>query len=181
MRKKITWRKVVLGPFSSELRPRIDVFCGFSSFLETGLSVFTCGCISRSIRRTSFITMATLWVKRKHPPLNSPGDASITCPICLDPIIDATEDSEGQGAVFCEGKCDAWLHRQCAGLSQRLFKLYHKGDDPFHCPNCRLNMQELQIQQLKSTIESLHKEVSELKSYSKDTTVENWRHYSICI
>jgi len=31
-------------------------------------------------------------------------------------------------------------------------------------------MQELQIQQLKSTIESLHKEVSDLKSHPKDTT-----------
>ena len=59
---------------------------------------------------------------RKRPPLNSPGEESTTCPICLDPIIDATEDTEGQEAIFCEGECDAWLHRQCAGLSQRLSK-----------------------------------------------------------
>ena len=114
--------------------------------------------------------MATPRVKRKRPPLNSPGEESTTCPICLDPIIDATEDTEGQEAIFCEGECDAWLHRQCAGLSQRLFKIYHDRDDPFHCPNCRLITQEHQMQELKSTIESLHKKVSELKAQSKDTT-----------
>ena len=109
--------------------------------------------------------MATPRTKRKRPSVSSPAEqASSTCVICLDPIIDATENNEGQEAIFCEGKCDGWLHRQCAGLSQRLFETYNDGDDPFHCPNCRLIMQEHCIQELKSTIENLHKELSELKA-----------------
>ena len=82
----------------------------------------------------------------------------------MDPIIDATVDAEGQEAIFCESTCNAWLHRQCSGLSQSLYKIYQDGDDPFYCPHCRLTIQEHQLQELKSTIESLSKEVSELKS-----------------
>jgi len=115
--------------------------------------------------------MATPRTKRKRPSVNSPGEESTTCTICLNPIIDATEDTEGQEAIFCEGSCDGWLHRQCAGLSQRLFEIYQKGDDPFHCPNCRLTMQHHYIQELKSTIESLHKEILHLKAQSNDTAV----------
>jgi len=103
-------------------------------------------------------------VKLKCPPVNSPGEEHIICPICLDPIIDATEDNEGQEAIFCESRCDAWLHRQCAGLSQSLYKVYQDGDDPFHCPHCRLSIQEHLLQDMKSTIESLSKQVSELKA-----------------
>ena len=41
--------------------------------------------------------------KRKRPPPNSPGDSDATiCPICLDPIIDATKDAEGQEAIYCD-------------------------------------------------------------------------------
>ena len=64
-----------------------------------------------SPRRKAAVAMATPRVKRKRPPVNSPGEEHIICPICLDPIIDATEDNEGQEAIFCESRCDAWLQR----------------------------------------------------------------------
>jgi len=89
---------------------------------------------------------------------------STICPTCLNPIEDANKDQEGQEAIYCEGICDAWLHRQCAGLSQNLYKVYQDGDDPFYCPNCCLIIQEL-----KSTIESLHKEASELTGRNPTT------------
>ena len=102
-------------------------------------------------------------VKRKRPP-NSPGDKTTTCPICLDPIIDATEDTEGQEAIYCESTCNGWIHRQCAGLSRILFKAYEDGDDPFYCPRCHLTLQEQQLLELKLTIDGLKKEVTDLKA-----------------
>lgn len=111
------------------------------------------------------MTTSTPRVKRKRPPQNSPGDDNLTiCLVCLDPIIDATEKEEGQEAIFCESLCNSWLHRQCAGLSQALYKLYQDGDDPFFCPHCRLTTQESQLRELKSAVESLTKEVALLKS-----------------
>jgi len=107
--------------------------------------------------------MKTPRAKRKRPPINSPYDNSIICPICLDPIIDATEDTEGQEAIYCESTCDAWLRRQCAGLSRILYISYQDGDDPFYCPHCRLTKQNQQLQEFKTIIENFSKEVLELK------------------
>ena len=103
--------------------------------------------------------------KRKRSPPNSPGDSDATiCPICLDPIIDATKDAEGQEAIYCESTCNAWIHRQCAGLSQTLYKVYQDGDDPFYCPHCRLAIQEQQLHELTSAIDSLKKRSHRLES-----------------
>ena len=38
------------------------------------------------------------------------------CSICLDPIVYASDDHDGQDSVYCEGLCDGWIHRRCAGL-----------------------------------------------------------------
>lgn len=35
------------------------------------------------------------------------------CAICDDQIVDSTQQS-----IWCEGHCDTWLHRGCAGLSK---------------------------------------------------------------
>ena len=102
--------------------------------------------------------------KRKRPLQNSPADSLTTCPVCLDPIIDATEDTEGQDAIFCESACNSWIHRQCAGLSQALFKKYEEREDPFYCPHCRLIIQDSQLQELRSMVENLSMEVIVLKA-----------------
>jgi len=101
-------------------------------------------------------------IQKRSP--NSPGDETTTCPICLDPIIDATEDTEGQEAIYCESTCNGWIHKQCAGLSRILYKAYEDGDDPFYCPHCRLTLQEQQLLELKLTIDGLQKEVTNLKA-----------------
>ena len=46
---------------------------------------------------------------------------SYTCPICLDPIKDASNDCAGEDAIVCEGRCNTWLHR-CAGLSKASYE-----------------------------------------------------------
>ena len=33
------------------------------------------------------------------------------CPMCCETILEATEDTEGQEALFCEGTCQKLLHR----------------------------------------------------------------------
>jgi len=86
------------------------------------------------------------------------------CPVCLKNIIDCTEQNEGHDAIYCEGVCDGWLHRQCAGLSKVVFTSFQNSDKPFHCPHCRINNYELQLNNMKSTITSLEQRVNSLES-----------------
>lgn len=64
---------------------------------------------------------------------------NLICPICNDFIQQATEDSLednlGQRSSFCEGQCDNWLQRQCAGLSRFRFSEISKTEAPC-CPHC---------------------------------------------
>ena len=60
--------------------------------------------------------------------------------------------------------CNAWIHWQCTGLSQTLYKMFEEGEDPFYCRHCCLNIQENQLQELKSTIDNLTQEVTALKA-----------------
>ena len=51
------------------------------------------------------------------------GEACI-CPICEDMIVDSSEfeDNGGIDIIYCQGSCEAWLHRQCAGLSRSKYR-----------------------------------------------------------
>ena len=44
----------------------------------------------------------------------------------------------GHDTAFCEGHCNTWFHRKCAGLSRPLFVSLEKSTDPFHCPHCHI-------------------------------------------
>lgn len=65
----------------------------------------------------------------------------------------------GQESVECSGTCAAWLHRHCAGLSKVAFKEVSKSDDPFYCPQCRLDKQELEIMSLRELVGVLASEI----------------------
>ena len=54
------------------------------------------------------------------------------CHVCLNHIVDATVENEGQEAIYYESICNSLIHRQCAGLSQAQCKFYEQGDDPFY-------------------------------------------------
>ena len=92
------------------------------------------------------------------------GKRLVTCPVCLDPILEPTDKTNGQQAIFCESICNSWLHRQCAGLSEVLFNKYAKSEGPFYCPHCRLIAQDSQLQELKTIVDGLAKEVISLKA-----------------
>ena len=66
------------------------------------------------------------------------------CPVCDIIIQEPTEDSQSAGdeAVFCEGKCEAWFHRKCAGLSKTAFLIASESECPFIvCIVCKYYMQ----------------------------------------
>ena len=67
------------------------------------------------------------------------------CPICDDVIVDAVGNKSGDDSIQCDGRCATWLHRRCAGLSKAAFNdlASCKVSEPFFCPMCRLNQQEL--------------------------------------
>ena len=59
------------------------------------------------------------------------------CPICKT-VIKLNDSS--RKAIFCEGECDTWLHKRCAGFSwfsKPSFKTVTSTDKPFYCPRCK--------------------------------------------
>ena len=120
------------------------------------------------------MTTNTPHSKRKRALQNSPGENSTICLVCLDRIIDATDDTDGQEAIFCEGTCNSWIHLQCAGLSQTLFKILQESEVPFYCPHCRLITQDKQLQEFKTMVENLLKEVVLLNAaVSENQTIQS--------
>ena len=119
----------------------------------------SCQPLSQSTR--TYISMpstvtanATLGSKVASPASRSAARKSkSTCPICLDRIVDATTKKEGQDSVHCDGQCNAWIHRQCAGLSSSAFDVVRKSTGPFYCPHCRLDIQAKEINSLVSVKE----------------------------
>ena len=59
---------------------------------------------------------------------------AVICPICSDAIEDAIGKKKGQCSIYCDGNCQEWIHRQCAGLSKAAFQSASSMDEPFHCP-----------------------------------------------
>ena len=93
------------------------------------------------------------------------------CPICELAIEDAVVKKPRQDSVQCDGTCDTWLHTRCAGLSKAAFKAVSESDDPFYCPQCRLDKQDLELKSLRvlacslsSKLSAVCGELAELKS-----------------
>ena len=87
--------------------------------------------------------------------------------------MDATETSQGQASVFCVGNCSTWLHRQCASLRVQAFNLLDKSDEPYLCPNCKLDSQKSEIDNLKSDLKSVLTDLGAKfvsSNYAPDTT-----------
>ncbi len=79
-------------------------------------------------------------------------------------IIDGK--SNKQDAIFCDGNCNTWLHRRCAGLSQPAFQKLSNTDSSFFCPHCRLDRQESTIKDLLDTVKSLKEDISNINEKS---------------
>jgi len=107
----------------------------------------------KSQRRTSARTLASAAVC-KGP----------ECPICEDIILDESGYGKGDGEdaifCFCEGECQAWLHRRCAGLSRPVFVGLSRGKDkPYFCPHCKLGSVMAKFEGMEAELASLKKEL----------------------
>ena len=84
--------------------------------------------------------------KRGHPPLNTPlhgkkkskENELQVCIICELNIQEDTNQTEGKDALFCEGDCQAWVHRKCVGMSKKMYTAWAEADDLYVCHNCSL-------------------------------------------
>ena len=92
------------------------------------------------------------------------------CPTCTQAIVEAAVDTEGQEAILCEGSCNCWYHRWCAGVSTLRYKALSMSEEPFLCPSCTadrhrqyIHEQQQAIRELQGCVRSLSDEVRELK------------------
>ena len=105
-------------------------------------------------------------MERDHTPPDktSKKTKEVLCSVCNKKIPDtADEVEEPKEAVFCEGECLAWMHRQCAGVSLTMFSKIADSDESFKCMYCILKVQIHEIQQLKGTIKTLTDELEAVK------------------
>ena len=88
---------------------------------------------------------------------------TVTCPICEKAIVDSGR--KGQDSTFCEGSCQAWLHRCCSGLTRTRFDELNDDNASFHCPSCEeeKKKQTKELADLKSVVAALAQEVMQLK------------------
>ena len=103
---------------------------------------------------------------------------SVTCPVCEEIIPDASKAEQVQDLIFCAGKCATWLHRQCAGLSVSAFKLLDNSEEPYLCPNCELDAQKIEMDDLKKQIADL-RSVVEQKVTLPTTNISNSSTHSV--
>ena len=87
-----------------------------------------------------------------------------TCPTCALPIVEEADGVQGQEAILCEGCCNAWYHRWCAGVSTARYEALSLSDEPFLCPVCAMESQQRSILDLQSTVRALSEEVNDLRA-----------------
>ena len=103
----------------------------------------------------------------------TPAAVSVVCAICQETISDSAQDCEGQDSVFCEGPCQKWIHRTCAGLPIPAFTAIVKSTTPFHCFQCSLSAHATEIKELRSEMSQLSKELAEIKSRLVESRLED--------
>ena len=70
-------------------------------------------------------------------------------------IKESTSKSNGEDAVFCEGSCQSWMHRQCIGMSIPIFRALAIYQAPFYCIYCSQDELKNKIETLEAQLVSL--------------------------
>ena len=75
------------------------------------------------------------------------------------------EDETGSyEAVFCEGECQGWTHRQCAGITCLGYDKLGESAMPFFCTYCTLVKQRNEIDTLKDVMKTLSNKISAIEA-----------------
>ncbi len=86
------------------------------------------------------------------------------CPVCDEIVQDDIKSQKAQESIMCEGECNKWLHRGCAGLSKKRFVALRDSSEVFVCLSCCLKAHTKEIRELWDDIKFLKEEIAELKS-----------------
>ena len=86
--------------------------------------------------------------------------SEVDCLICEEPILEADDHCVGEEAVFCEGQCQGWLHRKCAGVTRPAFERLGEPDAVYLCTYCMLVNQNKEISKLSNIINELNSSVT---------------------
>lgn len=94
--------------------------------------------------------------------------SDVCCAVCCKKIVEQSTHNSGEEAVFCEGQCKSWLHRQCAGLTVPIFASITNMDasTPFLCIYCAFLKQSGDLAELKSSITKLTQELADIRRLS---------------
>ena len=84
------------------------------------------------------------------------------CLVCEEPILEPGEHCKGDEAVICEGICQGWLYRKCAGLTRPAFDKLGEQDTVYLCSYCMMVSQSKEISNLTDTTKSLHTAITSL-------------------
>jgi len=114
--------------------------------------------------------------KRKQPLYNTPpsgvaekktkgssaeGEGEV-CIVCDHVVLEPSDSTEGEDAVFYEGNCQGWLHHTCAGLSRPAFDNLNEST-PYLCSFCTFTLQYKEICDLNETMKTLTDKIVELE------------------
>ena len=86
------------------------------------------------------------------------------CPICSSVV------KETQQAIFCEGICKQWMHRQCASLTVDAYTKASESPQPFCCLHCTVSSQKHEIDLLKDQVKNLSSKIDLLLPNATSTS-----------
>lgn len=89
-------------------------------------------------------------------------NSEVDCLICEEPILEPSENCAGDEAVFCEGSCQGWIHRKCAGVTRPAFDKLGEPDTEYLCSHCMFVSQSKEISKLSNIIKNLDTAVQSL-------------------
>ncbi len=84
------------------------------------------------------------------------------CSVCEKTIYDKGKKS--QDSVFCEGTCQAWMHRICCGLPKEAFKKVQDLNEPYLCNYCFREDHKNKLEGQKQEITLLKARICQLES-----------------
>ena len=90
--------------------------------------------------------------------------AELICPICVEPVVGGTADSNAQDALFCGGPCQCWHHRWCASVSKQRYAALLASKEHFLCPSCTAANHQITILSLGDWLDNVTEEVIYLKA-----------------